>query len=434
METAVPTARVGLIGLGTVGSGVATLLRERRREIRERTGADLELTCACDLRRGRARACGLPPRLFTTDADKLLGRDDLDIVVELVGGLNPAKRFILKALSRGISVVTANKHLLAESYREIAEAAAAGGSQLFFEASVAGGIPLIKSIREGLAANRIRQIEGIVNGTCNHILTEMTEKGVDFKTALAEAQARGYAEADPTLDIEGHDSAHKITVLSALSFGRFFRLKDVHVEGISSVSHQDIRYAGEMGFAVKLVATARRLGPGFEIRVHPTLLEKRHPLASVGGAFNAVLVEADAAGRLMFYGRGAGQMPTASAVLADLVDASRWRELPASSRARPPSRMETGRVRPMSETVSRFFCRFNVADRFGVLGRIATELGRNRVSIKVVLQKEQRADGVVPVVMLTHPAREADLRRALARIDRSDFIREPTAFIRVGSD
>jgi homoserine dehydrogenase len=430
----VSTARVGLIGLGTVGTGVAKLLRERRGEIRARTGMDLDLVCAADMRRERARALKLPASIFTTDAEKLLARDDLDIVIELVGGLEPARTFIRKALAKGRSVVTANKHLLAERYRELTEAAAAGGAALFFEASVAGGIPLLKALREGLAANRIGEVEGIVNGTCNYILTQMAERGMDFKVALAEAQAHGYAEANPALDIEGHDSAHKLVVLSALAFDRVFRLQDVHVEGITRVSREDIRYAGELGYAIKLVATGRRTADGFELRVHPTLLEKHHPLASVSGVFNGVLVEADAAGRLMFYGRGAGQMPTASAVVADVIDAARWRELPAESHARNAGRVASGRVLPMAETRSRFFIRFNVADRFGVLGRIATELGRHKVSIQVVLQKEQRPDGVVPVMMLSHPAREADFRRALARLDTFDFVKEPTSFIRVAGD
>jgi homoserine dehydrogenase len=430
----VSTARVGLIGLGTVGTGVAKLLRERRGEIRARTGMDLDLVCAADVRRERARALKLPASIFTTDAEKLLARDDLDIVIELVGGLEPARTFIRKALAKGRSVVTANKHLLAERYRELTEAAAAGGAALFFEASVAGGIPLLKALREGLAANRIGEVEGIVNGTCNYILTQMAERGMDFKVALAEAQAHGYAEANPALDIEGHDSAHKLVVLSALAFDRVFRLQDVHVEGITRVSREDIRYAGELGYAIKLVATGRRTADGFELRVHPTLLEKHHPLASVSGVFNGVLVEADAAGRLMFYGRGAGQMPTASAVVADVIDAARWRELPAESHARNAGRVASGRVLPMAETRSRFFIRFNVADRFGVLGRIATELGRHKVSIQVVLQKEQRPDGVVPVMMLSHPAREADFRRALARLDTFDFVKEPTSFIRVAGD
>jgi homoserine dehydrogenase len=425
---------VGLIGLGTVGTGVAKLLRERREEIRTRTGMDLELACACDTRRERAKALKLPPKIFTTDAQGLLSRGDLDIVIELIGGLEPARGFILKALRGGRSVVTANKHLLATSYNDLMEAAAQGGASLFFEASVAGGIPILKSIREGLAANRVLGTEGIVNGTCNYILTQMSEKGTDFKEALAAAQAQGYAEADPALDIEGHDSAHKLVVLSALAFDRAFSLKDVHVEGITRVTREDIRYAAEMGYTIKLVAAGRRTDRGFELRVHPTLLERHHPLASVSGVFNAVLVEADAAGRLMFYGRGAGQMPTASAVLADIIDAARWRELPANSRARVPGRREAGRVVPMEETRSRFFIRFNVADQFGVLGKIATALGRHKVSIRVVLQKEQRADGVVPVVMMTHPAREADFRRALKDLDRCAFAREPASFIRVGGD
>jgi homoserine dehydrogenase len=427
-------ARIGLIGLGTVGSGVAKLLCERRAEMRSRTGMDLELAAAADLDPRRARALGLPAGIFTTDARRLLARKDLDIVIELVGGLSPAREFILQALKGGRSVVTANKHLLAERYGELTAAAAANGTALFFEAAVGGGIPILKSLREGLAANRVLAAEGIVNGTCNYILTEMTGRGVDFRSALAGAQAQGFAEANPALDVEGHDSAHKLVILAALSFGRAFRLSDVHVEGINRITPQDISYAGEMGFVVKLIAAARRSAGGFELRVHPLLLERDHPLAAVSGVFNAVLIEADAAGRLMFYGRGAGQMPTASAVLADVIDAARWRELPAASRARDAGRARPGKAMPMSRTRSRFFCRFSAADQYGVLGKIATELGRNRVSIQEVIQKEKSPDGTVPVVMLTHPAREADFRRAIARLDRCAFSLSPAAFIRARAD
>ena len=427
------TARVGLIGLGTVGGGVARLLLERRAEMAARTGVDLELAAAADLRPERARDLKLPAGVYTPDAGKLLERADLDIVVELIGGLSPAREMILKALASGRSVVTANKHLLAERFGELTAAAASAHTALFFEAAVAGGIPILKSLREGLAANRVASVQGIVNGTCNYILTEMTERGADFKTVLAAAQQQGFAEANPALDVEGQDSAHKLVVLAALAFDRIFALKDVHVEGIARVTPEDLRYAAEMGFVVKLLAIGRRTDAGFELRVHPTLLERHDPLAAVSGVYNAVLVEADAAGRLMFYGRGAGELPTASAVLADLVDAARWRELPDGARVPGAGALEAGRALPMAETRSRFFCRFNVADQFGVLGHIATELGRHRVSIQVVLQKEKRPDGVVPVVMLTHPAREADFQGALAAIDRCDFALEPTAFIRAGA-
>lgn len=417
------TLRVGVIGLGTVGGGVARLLLERRAEIAARTGADLALVSAADLRADRAAALGLPPGVFTADAKILLARDDLDAVVELVGGLEPAGRFVLEALRRGRSVVTANKHLLAERLPEIAEAARAGGAGLHFEAAVAGGIPILKAVREGLAANRIDAVAGIVNGTCNYILTGMTEKEADFSVALAEAQAAGYAEADPALDVDGHDSAHKLAVLAALAFERTFPLKAIHVEGIRGITSEDVRYAGEMGFVVKLLAIGRRAGGAFELRVHPTLLERDHPLAAVGGVYNAVVVEADAVGRQMYYGRGAGERPTASAVVADLVDA-------ALRRGGAAAPLLPGDVLPMAEARSRYFLRFHVDDRFGVLGRIATSLGKGSVSIQTVIQKEKRPDGVVPVVMLTHPAREADMRAALAEIDRADFAREPTALLR----
>ncbi len=424
------TAKVGLIGLGTVGTGVARLLTERRAEIAARTGVDLELVAAADLEEDRARNLDLAEGVFTADAEGLLARDDLDVVVELIGGLEPAGSFVKKALAAGLGVVTANKHLVAERFGELASAARAGGTELFFEAAVAGGIPLLKSLREGLAANRVTAVTGIVNGTCNYILTEMSERGESFDRILAAAQKAGYAEDPPTLDVAGHDSAHKLTILAALAFGQLFELKDVHVEGIERITPADIRCAAEMGFVVKLLAIGRRTEDGVELRVHPGLLERHHPLASVEGVFNAVLVEADTAGRLMFYGRGAGQNPTASAVVADLVDAARWRALPEGSRTHRGAELEPGRVRPMAETRSRYFIRFNVADEFGVLGALATELGRHQVSIQLVSQKQKRPDGVVPVVMLTHPAREADFQEAIKTIDAQDFVLEPTAFIR----
>ncbi len=424
------TAKIGLIGLGTVGGGVARLLLERRGEIAARTGVDLELVCVSDLDASRAGRFGVGGDIFTPDADALLSREDLDIVVELIGGTEPAKTFVIRALSSGRSVVTANKHLLAESFEELSAAARDGGAELFFEAAVAGGIPILKSLREGLAANRVEAVMGIVNGTCNYILTEMSQRGGSFEDVLAAAQEAGYAETPPTLDVGGHDSAHKLTVLAALTFDGLFQLDDVYVEGIEKVTPADISYAAEMGFVVKLLAIGRRCEDGVELRVHPTLLAKHHPLASVEGVFNAVLVEADAAGRLMFYGRGAGQEPTASAVVADLVDAARWRALPGDARAARAAELAPGKPRSMDEVRSRYFVRFNVADEFGVLGSIATELGRHEVSIQEVIQKEKRADGIVPVVMLTHPAREASFRAAIAAVDSSSYALEPTAFIR----
>jgi len=426
----VATARVGLIGLGTVGAGVARLLLERREEIGARSGVDLQLVCAADLDSSRAAELGLGEEIFTSDAEALLGRDDLDIVVELVGGTGAARGFVTRALAAGRSVVTSNKHLLAESFEELSAAAREGGAELFFEAAVAGGIPILKSLREGLAANRVEAVMGIVNGTCNYILTEMSERGGSFADVLAKAQEAGYAETPPTLDVGGHDSAHKLTVLAALAFDGLYELDDVYVEGIERITPADISYAAEMGFVVKLLAIGRRCDDGVELRVHPTLLEKHHPLASVGGVFNAVLVKADAAGPLMFYGRGAGQDPTASAVVADLVDAARWRALPADARAARAAKLAPRRPRSMDEVRSRYFVRFNVADEFGVLGAIATELGRMEVSIQEVIQKEKRPDGVVPVVMLTHPAREADFRAAIAAVDATEYALEPTAFIR----
>jgi homoserine dehydrogenase len=417
-----------------VGTGVARLLLERRSEIAARTGVDLELTAAVDLDASRAEGLGLPEGVFSTDAESVLGREDLEIVIELIGGLEPAGDFVRRALASGRSVVTANKHLLAERFGELSAAAREGGAELFFEAAVAGGIPILKSLREGLAANRLNAVMGIVNGTCNYILTEMTERGESFEKVLAAAQEAGYAETPPTLDVGGHDSAHKLALLAALGFDGLYDLKDIYVEGIEKITPADIRYAAEMGFVVKLLAVGRRAGEEVELRVHPTLLDRHHPLASVEGVFNAVLLETDTAGRLMFYGRGAGREPTASAVVADVIDAARWRALPPDARAARAAELSPRGVRRMEETRSRYFVRFNVADEFGVLGTIATELGRCEVSIQEVIQKEKRADGVVPVVMLTHPAREADFRSAIAALDGRDFVLEPTAFIRASVD
>jgi homoserine dehydrogenase len=405
------------------------MLLERRELIARRTGVDLELAAAACRTAARERELGLPAGIFMADAEALLRRD-LDVVVELIGGLEPAGSLVRRALLAGRSVVTANKYLLAERLGELSAAARQGGAELFFEGAVAGGIPILKSLREGLAANRVTAVMGIVNGTCNYILTEMSARGEPFAKVLAAAQAAGYAETPPTLDVGGHDSAHKLAVLAALAFDGLFAARDVYVEGIEGVTPADIRYAAEMGFVIKLLAIGRRDGERAELRVHPALLERHHPLAAVEGVYNAVLLETDRAGRLMFYGRGAGREPTASAVVADIIDAARWRALPASARAARAAELSPGQAVPMAETRSRFFCRFNVADEFGVLGSIATELGRCRVSIQMVSQKEKRPDGVVPVVMLTHPALEADFRRAVAAIDGSRYALEPTAFIR----
>jgi homoserine dehydrogenase len=421
---------LGVIGLGTVGSGVVRLLQQRREAIRASTGADLELVVAADIDPGCARALDLDEGLFVNNAEQVLARQDLDLVVELIGGLEPARSIVRQALATGRSVVTANKHLLAESYSELT-AAREGDSDLYFEAAVAGGIPILKSMREGLAANNIQAVIGIVNGTCNYILTEMSKRGEQFDKVLAEAQRAGYAEESPELDVDGHDSAHKLTVLATLAFQRLYALRDIYVEGIGRITPADINYAAEMGYVIKLLAIGRRTNAdaGVELRVHPTLLRTHHPLAAVDGVFNAVVVETDTAGRLMFYGQGAGQDPTASAVVADIIDAAT-----RTARKRPVADLQVGEVCPMEQLTTQYFIRFNAADRYRVLGTIATELGQHRVSIQQVIQMEKRPDGVVPVVMFTHPAREADVQRAIERIDGNDFILEPTALIRVSAD
>jgi homoserine dehydrogenase len=430
----VSSVKVGLIGLGTVGWGVARLLTERRSELRNKTGQDIVLSAVADLDPKLCQGLDLAAVDFYQDASELLARSDLDVVVELIGGIEPAKTFMLEALSTGRSLVTANKHLLAECLGQLSRAAQKGGGGIFCEAAVAGGIPILKSLCEGLVANRITTVMGIVNGTCNYILSEMSGKNLPFAEVLAAAQKAGYAETPPTLDIGGHDSAHKLVLLSCLAFGQEFKLEHVFVEGIEAVTSDDIKYAAEMGFVVKLVAIGRNSEAGVELRVHPVLLERNHPLASVDGVFNAVMLEADAADRLMFYGRGAGQDPTASAVVADIVDAARWKSLPADARPLLNRELPVGQLKPMADVLCRYFVRFSASDEFGVLGRVAAELGKNSVSIQEVIQKEKCPDGSVPIVMLTHPAREADFISAIKAIDANDFIKFPTAYIRAMAD
>ena len=430
--------RIGLLGLGTVGSGVVKLLQAHRDELEERAGCRLILHRIADPDLARVReGLDLQALPLVPDPAQVLEDPEIQIVIELVGGLEPARSFILRAIQAGKHVVTANKALLAHHGTELFQEARGRGVMLGFEAAVAGGIPLIRAVKEGLVANRILSLLGIVNGTSNYILTKMTDDGLEFADVLKEAQVRGYAEADPTLDVEGMDSAHKLQILATLAFRTSVDLKEIHTEGITTVTPQDIAYARELGYRIKLLAIAKAADSGLEVRVHPTMIPAGSPLAAVSGVFNAIFITGDAVGDLMFYGRGAGQMPTASAVWSDIVETARrlahgQRALPLEL---PAASLRSLRVRPMEEIRSAYYLRVMAADRPGVLSQVAGVLGRHDISIASVIQKGRAAAEAVPVVMMTHEARERDMRQALAVIDKLPVVAGPTMMIRVeGSD
>jgi len=433
------TCRVGLLGVGTVGGGVAELLLSDREALRRRAGGvDLELVAAADPDSARLEPLKGAGVACHPDAADVIARDDVDVVVEMIGGTKIARTLVMDALSRGKSVVTANKHLLAESGAEIVRAARSSGAALGFSAAVCGGVPVLLALRTGLVANEISSVAGIVNGTCNYILTKMTAEGTPYPDALAEAQAAGYAEADPALDVGGHDSAHKLAILAALAFRTPVDLESVSCEGISEMDVADIRYADEMGYCVKLLAIGKRVGESakgdIELRVHPTLLPRSHPLAAVGDVFNAVEVTGRSVGRVMFRGRGAGRYPTASNVVADIVEVARGSAARATDQLAFWDEPNGLAVSPTAEARTRFYVRFSVSDEYGVLGRIARVLGEHRVSVASVIQKEPGADAEsagVPIVMLTQEARHGDFVAALEEIDRFDFSKRKSVFIRV---
>jgi homoserine dehydrogenase len=434
----VSDVRIGLLGLGTVGAGVVKLLQSRGDMLQERAGARLALAAVADTDLTRPRD-GLDLRALplTDDAARVLDDPSIQVVIELVGGLEPARTFILRALAAGKHVVTANKALLAHHGAELYEEARRRGVALAFEAAVAGGIPLIRAVKEGLVANRVLSLAGIVNGTCNYILSKMTDEGLDFSLVLKEAQTQGYAEADPTLDIEGMDSAHKLQILVALAFRTFVDLKDIHTEGITRVTAQDIEYARELGYRIKLLAIAKAspAGGGVEARVHPTMIPAASPLAAVSGVFNAVFLTGDAVGDLMFYGRGAGQMPTASAVVSDVLEIARRiaHGVPALALELPTVGRQPLPLTAMDAIRCAYYLRVMVQDRPGVLSRVAGILGDNDISIANVIQKGRGTREAVPVVMLTHEALERDMRAALVTIDRLSDVATATTMIRVES-
>jgi homoserine dehydrogenase len=427
--------RIALLGCGTVGEGVVRLLRQNAAMLESKLGAPLMLAGVADRSLKPNPAIGLDRDLITRDAAMLVVRDDIDLVVELFGGIEPARDLIVQALGAGKDVVTANKALLAEHGEDLFKIAQKTGRALGFEASVGGGIPIMRTLREALAGDRQRAVYGIVNGTCNSILSMMTDAGAEFAVALKEAQRTGLAEADPTLDIEGHDAAHKLCLLVTLAFGVSVKPAQVYTEGISRVTRADIEYARELGFAIKLLAIAKDDDGAIEARVHPTMIHTRHLLASVGGAFNAIYINSEALGASMYYGRGAGMMPTATAVVADILEIARHRRADSRAGAHPlgypPAMVRRARVKPMDDVLCEYYLRFTARDQPGVLGRIASILGRNQISIASVIQQERAVERTVPVIMRTHQARERNLRRALAAISRLKMVEDPPAFIRI---
>jgi homoserine dehydrogenase len=431
--------KVGLIGFGTVGSGVVRILQKNSRLIEKRMGAKLAVKRIADIDLKTDRGVKVKPGVLTRRAEDVIKDPEIDIIMELMGGVEPAKTFILEAIRNKKHIVTANKALLALHGDEIFREAHRFGVDVNFEASVGGGIPLIRSIKEGLVANRIHSIFGILNGTSNYILSKMTDEGGDFREVLKEAQEKGYAEADPTYDIEGIDAAHKLAILIRLAFGTPLIFKEIFIGGISEITPLDIQFSREFGYRIKLLAIAKMEKGKIEARVHPTMIPEGHLLSTVEGVFNAIYIKGDAVGPALFYGQGAGQMPTGSAVVSDLVELGRNLLVQAKGR-RVPSlsyqefAIEKNPLKKIEEVVMPYYMRFSALDRPGVLSKISGILGKNNISIVSVIQKGRRIKGSVPVVMMTHEAQEKNVRQALKEIDRLGVILGKTMFIRVENE
>ena len=430
--------QIGLLGYGTVGTGVAKLLIENKDLLTARVGADLNLKWVADIDIETDRGVRFPEGVLTTDAQKVLTDPDIDMVIEMIGGDGIAKDFMLQAINNGKHIVTANKALLAAHGNELFAAAARNGVDLAFEASVGGCMPTIKSVRESLVANHIKSMTGILNGTCNYILSKIEDEGISFQEALAEAQRQGYAEADPTLDVEGTDTAHKIAILAALAYGMEINLKDVYTEGISRITPLDIEFAGQFGYRIKLLAISKFQNQRVEARVHPTMMPFNNLLTSINGTVNAITVSGDAVGDILLYGRGAGMMPTASAVVSDIVDIAR-NILSGTVRRIPPLSYQRESISkipvlPMDDLVTHYYFRFAALDRPGVLSTISGILGKYNISLQSVHQKGRKTNGSVPLVMLTHRAKEVDVKRALAEISDLNVVSDEPVLIRIEDD
>lgn len=428
--------KVGLLGLGTVGGGTVNVLARNAEEITRRAGRDIVVVHAA-ARETEFPNINLDGIEVCADAFAVVNNPDIDIVVELIGGYNPARELVMQAIANGKHVVTANKALIALHGKEIFQAAQDKGVVVAFEAAVAGGIPIIKAIREGLAANRIQWLAGIINGTGNFILTEMRDKGRDFDEVLKEAQALGYAEADPSFDVEGIDAAHKLTILASLAFGVPLQFDKVYTEGISQITRTDVVYAEELGYRIKHLGIARRTNSGIEMRVHPTLIPERRLIANVDGVMNAVLVKADAVGSTLYYGAGAGAEPTASAVIADLIDISRSLTTDPSNRvpylAFQTEALSNVDILPMDQVKTAYYLRMQAQDRPGVLAEVTHILGAQGISIEAMIQKEPAATSMATIIMLTHRVMELKMNKALEQIEALDVISGRVTRIRMES-
>ena len=426
---------IGLLGCGTVGTGVAKLLLENQDLLTARVGAKLKLKWVADIDIETDRGIQFPAGVLTTDAQKVLNDPEIDMVIEMIGGEGIAKDLILQAINNGKHIVTANKALLAAHGNELFAAAAQKGVDLAFEASVGGCMPTIKSMRESLVGNHIKAMSGILNGTCNYILSKIEDEGISFEEALAEAQSQGYAEADPTLDVGGFDTAHKIAIMAALAYGMEINLKDVYIEGISRVTPLDIEFAGQFGYRIKLLAISKIQDNKVEARVHPTMIPLKNLLASISGTVNAITISGDAVGDILLYGHGAGMMPTASAVVSDIVDIAR-NILSGTVRRVPPLSYQRDSIRripvlPIDDLLTHYYFRFAALDRPGVLSTISGILGKYDISLQSVHQKGRKTNGSVPLVMLSHRAKEADVKRALAEIGDLNVVSDEPVLIRI---
>ncbi len=429
------TISIGLLGCGTVGTGVARILIQNQEIIRSRVGAVLNLKRIADIDIVRDRGIIFQKDVLTTNADLIVTDPDIDIVIETIGGLNIAKSLILKAISNGKQVVTANKALLASQGNSLFRIAADKGVELAFEASVGGCMPVIKTLRESLVGNHIQAMSGILNGTCNYILSKITDDGDTFEMALAKAQSMGFAEADPTLDVEGFDTAHKLAILTSLAYGADLCLDDIYVEGISKITPLDIEFARQFGYKIKLLAISKNRGNAVEARIHPTMIPVDNILSSVNGPLNAITITGDAVGDILLYGKGAGMMPTASAVVSDVVDIAR--NLLTGSVCRVPllsyqkDCIRRIPVMPVDEIISHYYFRFAALDQPGVLSKISGILGNHGISLKSVHQKGRKSGGSVPLVMMTHLAKESNVQLALSEIVQLEVVSDMPALIRV---
>jgi homoserine dehydrogenase len=420
---------VGLIGLGTVGSGVVKLLEQNKDLIEERIGVSLKLRKVCVKDLKKKRDVSVPAGLLTENPEDVLNDPDTAIVVEVMGGLEPAGGLILKALEKGKHVVTANKALLADRAPQIFKKAAEKGLSIGFEASVAGGIPILQAVREGFVANRIQALYGIINGTSNYILTEMSERGGAFADVLKQAQAAGYAEQDPSFDVKGIDAAQKLAVLISLCHGVTPPKEGMFIEGIDRITPLDIEFAGNLGYAIKLLAISKESEGKIEARVHPTMVPLHHPLADVKGVFNAIFLKGDAVGDTMFFGRGAGMMPTASAVVSDIARIAS--QAACGGKAAASVALKPASLQSMEDLATDYYLRFSVVDKPGVLAKIASLLGENDISIASVYQQERDEGSKVPIVIMTHQAREKNIQTAISKIDKLDAVLDKTVLIRV---